>query len=931
MAQPVIQHSFHAGEWAPALNARVDLAKYHAGAALLKNFFVDYRGGVSTRPGTRYVLTCKSLGSRLIPFIASSSVQYVLEFGQNYIRFYNNGAPILEAAQTIGSATSTTITITAHGYNNGDWIAINSKYYVVTNVAANTFQLNDLFGNAVNTAGFSGTAARVYTISSPYAIPDLPLVKYTQSVNSMILCHPNYAPQVLTINSGPTDWTIAPITFGSTVAIPTGLTIATSNAGAYNISYIVTAVDLNGQESGPSAVAATTVGTAGTPTVTLSWSVVPGAQSYNIYRSQTNTTAVLTASAVFGFIANQPGNTYYDAFNNGLSINGADFSQGFPIIENPFSGGAVNFVTLTTVGGNYTTVPTVAIAAPSSGMTATASAICKTNPSTSLGTGNSAWSAGSEVSDPTTGFRVHVDSTSAPTGSITGYHVVNPGTLSSGSLPATIQLNKPLGGGFFATQVFNVTWHVAAVNLIQGGTGYTAASPPAVTFTPNVGGTAATATVAAVTVGNPSVPAFYQERLAFGGAAGAPQTVYLSQPGSFYNFNVSSPIQDDDSITASIVGESLNTIKSMIAVPTGLIVFSDRKSWLLSGGASNAPITPADVNVAPQSFGGASDVPPIRANNDILFIQAKNSIVRYITFNFYTNVFTGTDISVLSSHLFYSFTLPQWAFAEEPYKVIWAIRNDGIMLSLTFLREQELIGWTHHDTQGLFKSVATVTETVTAPNGTAAALDAVYVIVERTVQSQTMQYIERVAERFFNGQVANAWCVDAGLQYSGSPATVFSGLDHLVGLSVTGLADGQVIPPQVVAGNGSVTLGTPASLVTIGLPFTAQLQTLRLDTGDPTTQGKRKKIPAVTVRVEDTLGLSIGGDFSSLVPMKDLVVGNVGSASNQVVTDLVTEDARTLVDPRWTVQGQYCIQQSNPMPASVLGVIPEIDVGDTPK
>src|SRR6516164_3245868 len=141
MAQPVIQHSFHAGEWAPALNARVDLAKYHAGAALLKNFFVDYRGGVSTRPGTRYVLTCKSLGSRLIPFIASSSVQYVLEFGQNYIRFYNNGAPILEAAQTIGSATSTTITITAHGYNNGDWIAINSKYYVVTNVAANTFQL----------------------------------------------------------------------------------------------------------------------------------------------------------------------------------------------------------------------------------------------------------------------------------------------------------------------------------------------------------------------------------------------------------------------------------------------------------------------------------------------------------------------------------------------------------------------------------------------------------------------------------------------------------------------------------------------------------------------------------------------------------------------------------------------------------------------
>jgi hypothetical protein len=134
-----------------------------------------------------------------------------------------------------------------------------------------------------------------------------------------------------------------------------------------------------------------------------------------------------------------------------------------------------------------------------------------------------------------------------------------------------------------------------------------------------------------------------------------------------------------------------------------------------------------------------------------------------------------------------------------------------------------------------------------------------------------------------------------------------------------------------VNSNGEVVLGAPASNVTLGLPYYPQLQTLRLDTGDPTIAGKRKKIPAVTLRVQDTLGLSIGGDFSTLVPMKDLVQGNVGSMSNQVVTDLVTEDVRTLVDPRWTVQGQYCIQQSQPLPATILGVIPEIELGDTPK
>src|ERR1035437_8810544 len=108
MAQPVIQTSFNAGEWAPALNARVDLTKYHTGAALLRNFFVDYRGGATARSGTRYVL--QPLGGvnspvPLIPSQASLTVSYILEFGNGYIRFYNNGNPILEASKTITGIT----------------------------------------------------------------------------------------------------------------------------------------------------------------------------------------------------------------------------------------------------------------------------------------------------------------------------------------------------------------------------------------------------------------------------------------------------------------------------------------------------------------------------------------------------------------------------------------------------------------------------------------------------------------------------------------------------------------------------------------------------------------------------------------------------------------------------------------------------------
>ena len=65
--------------------------------------------------------------------------------------------------------------------------------------------------------------------------------------------------------------------------------------------------------------------------------------------------------------------------------------------------------------------------------------------------------------------------------------------------------------------------------------------------------------------------------------------------------------------------------------------------------------------------------------------------------------------------------------------------------------------------------------------------------------------------------------------------------------------------------------------------------------------------------------------------MQDLILGNVGTMSNQIVAGLVTGDARTIVDPQWDVFGQYYIQQLNPYPASILGVIPEIEVGDSNK
>jgi hypothetical protein len=165
------------------------------------------------------------------------------------------------------------------------------------------------------------------------------------------------------------------------------------------------------------------------------------------------------------------------------------------------------------------------------------------------------------------------------------------------------------------------------------------------------------------------------------------------------------------------------------------------------------------------------------------------------------------------------------------------------------------------------------------------------------------------------------------------PVTTVSGLTQLVGMQVNGVADGVAVGPLTVSGGGSVTLPFAAGKVTLGLVYSCILQTLPLDLGEPTVQGKRKKISAVTVRAADTLGIQIGTSTTMAVPMKDFVIGNLGSQSNTVVGtngDLVNGDGRTIIDQLWQEAGSYFIGTIGPYPATILGVMPEVTVGDTP-
>jgi hypothetical protein len=214
-------------------------------------------------------------------------------------------------------------------------------------------------------------------------------------------------------------------------------------------------------------------------------------------------------------------------------------------------------------------------------------------------------------------------------------------------------------------------------------------------------------------------------------------------------------------------------------------------------------------------------------------------------------------------------------------------------------------------------------------------MDSVYFVVTRSIPGinggQPVKYIERMDGRNFltNGaaDVTKAWFVDCGLQYSGSPQTIISGLDHLNGATVSILADGSVAPQQVVSG-GSITLQSPASKVTVGLPYVSQLQTLCMEPEGMIMQVQdyRKKISAVAVRVTDTRGLKVGPNFNDLVEIKM----RTPAVPMGTAIPLFTGDQRVVIDNNYLVDDDVCIQQDQPLPCTVLGVIPEVSIGDGP-
>ena len=408
---------------------------------------------------------------------------------------------------------------------------------------------------------------------------------------------------------------------------------------------------------------------------------------------------------------------------------------------------------------------------------------------------------------------------------------------------------------------------------------------------------------------NPACVNYFQQRKVYAGLKDSPQQLVASQTSTNNNFNISRPLTATDAINISLSEREVNEIRHILAL-NDLILLTSGGEWKLNG--SDGAFTASSSLVAsPQSFYGCSHVPPAVSGNMILFVQSGGSVVRDLGYTYVTDSYDGEELSIFANHLFEGKKVVDMAYAKEPYRILYCVMDDGTINALTYNKKQEVAGWHRHETKGKFESVAVVRENNE---------DAVYFVVKREINGQTKRFIERMATRTVKSTSEGIF-LDCCLRYRGEPIQKLTGLEHLEGEKINVLADGNVEEGLTVE-NGSVTLSQSASLITAGLAYEFELETLNLE--GENSHGLVKIINSIDINVdksrEDFYLLGTNGDVTENIR-------SIESINNQDYLYSGNIKAYSYMD--YTESATIRIKQIHPFPLTINSISIDVTMGDS--
>ena len=906
MAVRTYMRAFNGGEVSPSMYARIDDGKYQTGMALCKNFLVEPQGPITMRPGFGYVNAVKDENKavNLIPFVFNLDQSMVLEFGEKYIRFHTQGQTLMKP--------------------DGE---------------------------------------EPYEVETPYLADEVLDIHYVQSADVVTLVHPNHVPRELR-RYGATDWRLVEISFSSTLYAPTGLKVevhindSVSNKEDYRREYAVTALDADGKnESIRSESVSVKCNPYGDGAYNvISWDAVEGAGRYRVYRNE---------GGIWGFIGES---TETSIIDEGINI---DASITPPNFDYPFSKGrSITTVTVVKGGSGYKTGEVTGINKNSNDLIATATAChygsdyeeigSMTEPpkfvvNSSTGSGCELEVTGCDLDNNWVDYSSGV--TSVLSAQIRAQHIriVNGGmgytehdtieyvkgtgkfdySFMSGGQNKELVFEFRAGNGYDdePESWSNVTTTgdlqlvvkdatgsgakltpvvkdgvITAVTITDGGANYT---DPTVTVKSSAG-SGAEITAEVNPLGDyPTAVSYFEQRRWFGGTTQRPMNIWATKSGTESDMSYSMPTQDADRIAVRAAAREANRILHIVPL-SQLILLTPSAEWRVTSLNSDA-ITPTSISIRPQSYVGASNVQPIVVNNQMLYAASRGGHLRECGYSYEAGGFISNDVSLRASHLFDNKALRSMAYSKSPWPTVWSVSSDGRLIAMTYVPEQQVGAFSTVETDGTFESCCVV------PEGEE---DVLYVTVKRNINGKGRRFVERMASRTFI-RLEESMCMDCAGTYRGDPTTEINGLSWLEGAEVAIVADGGVEPRQKVK-DGKISISHPASIVHVGLPYTADMKTLptamALQDGSYGS-GHQKNVRQVWFRVVDSGGLKAGPDFENLAEYPSRNIEYAGSPPDPLSDEFGFEIPAT-----WSASGQVCVRQDNPLPLRVISMTTMLEI-----
>lgn len=269
--------------------------------------------------------------------------------------------------------------------------------------------------------------------------------------------------------------------------------------------------------------------------------------------------------------------------------------------------------------------------------------------------------------------------------------------------------------------------------------------------------------------GYPGVVSFHEQRILYAKTKNSLQSFWGSYIRVFDDFFAGTG--DSDSYRYTIDTEQVNAIRWLSSGSKALQIGTFGGTFSASSGSDTVPISPTNIIVVRDTTYGSAAIIPKRIGNFIYYIQRNLKTLRELGENPESIAETqrALDITVLSDHITGDDGIVDMAYQQSPNNVLWLVRDDGEVATLTRQIDQEVIGWTRQILGGSFVSTATAqaeVESVAVIPGFTGD-DQVWFIVKRTIDSTTRRYVEYLMPQTFDDQ-DDAFFVDSGLSLDDS-------------------------------------------------------------------------------------------------------------------------------------------------------------------